>query len=88
MANIGDSRQTVEIAFGRPAAGNVSGVEIPASLDVETPLTKLSNVAFTDDSHQSVSLTLDGFTAAMVEVPLSAPRPPPGLYGFSYHEEQ
>jgi len=67
LANIGDTTQTVEIAYGNAAKGAVHGVAVPASLDVEVPLTQLSP-QFTDDSHRAVTVTLEGYTAALVEV--------------------
>ncbi len=70
LANIGDSKQTIEIAFDRPAAGAVSAVKIPTRLDVETPLSKLSALPFADQSHKAALITLEGYTAALVDVPL------------------
>lgn len=69
LANIGNSTQTVKVAFGRRATGAVSGVKIPPTLPIETPLTKLTP-AFTDSAHQAVNVTLEGYTAALIEVPL------------------
>lgn len=37
---------------------------------METPLEELSGLSFADGTHRAVTVTLEGYTAALVEVPL------------------
>jgi hypothetical protein len=69
LANIGDSRQTVTLSLGRAAAQPAWAHVIPPVLGVETPLTQLAP-PFDDGSRQSVTLTVEGYSAVLVEIPL------------------
>jgi len=59
---------TRAVSTGR-SAQPASALVIPPALDVETPPTQLA-LLFDDGSRQSVTLTVEGYSAVLVQIPL------------------
>jgi hypothetical protein len=70
LANIGDTKQVITVSFGRRAAGDLRGIQVPPELKPETPLSPLSGLSFRDAKQDSIVLTLHGYSAALVEIHL------------------
>lgn len=71
LANLGDARRRVVVQLGRRAGATPHGVKIPPRLDPESPLVNLESIPFTSAAHDAVELELEGFCAALVELPLA-----------------
>ena len=70
LANIGDTAQKVTLSLSRAAGGAARGVGIPPELDPETPLVHVPVLSSRDASRQAFAVTVPGYCAALVEIPL------------------
>lgn len=70
LANIGDTRQHLTLSYNGHRQGAAKATLVPSTLDVDTPLTVQPDLPFTPGQPESVTLTLDGYSAALVEITL------------------
>jgi hypothetical protein len=69
FANIGNTAQAVTVSLGGLFAGVPKSIQVPPKLDPETPLRPIPDLSYRAGSRQ-VALTLQGYCAALIEVPL------------------